>query len=115
MTALNTEIENATRMTLNTDTEKWWLWTPKLRSDDGSEHRNWECDSDDSESQNWKCDEDDSEHQNKKNAMMMALNAETENKTLNVKTESMALNAKVKKRLCMPCRNKTRLWTPKRR
>ena len=39
MTALNTEIENATRMTLNTDTEKWWLWTPKLRSDDDGSER----------------------------------------------------------------------------
>ena len=28
MMALNAEIENATRMALNTDIEKWWLWIP---------------------------------------------------------------------------------------
>ena len=64
MMALNAETENTTRMTLNTDTEKWWLWTPnedammtlnakngnatlsvKLGSDDSFERRNWEYDS----------------------------------------------------------------------
>ena len=31
-------------MALNAETEKrWWLWMPKLRSDDGSNRRNWEC------------------------------------------------------------------------
>ena len=50
MMALNAETENVMRMTLNTDTEKWWLWTPNEN-------------------------------------VMMALNAETENATLNIKTE----------------------------
>ena len=53
MMTLNTETENAMRMALNADTEKWWLWQPKLRSGDGSECQNWE-------------------------AMMMTLNPETE-------------------------------------
>ena len=29
MMALNVETENATRIALNTDTDEWWLWTPK--------------------------------------------------------------------------------------
>ena len=40
MMALNVEIENEMRMALNADTEKWWLWMPKLRSGDGSKCRN---------------------------------------------------------------------------
>ena len=73
MTALNTEIENATRMTLNTDTEKWWLWTPKLRSDD-----------------------DGSERQEENT--MMALKAETKKWwwLWTPKTENMTLNVKLK-------------------
>ena len=47
----------------------------KLRSDDGSDRRNRECDSDGSERQNWKRDEDDSEHQYWE-VITMALNAE---------------------------------------
>ena len=52
MMALNTETINddgsecwnwEVMMGLNTETEKrWWVWTPKLRSDGGSERRNWE-------------------------------------------------------------------------
>ena len=69
MMALNAETENAMRMTLNTETEKWWLWTPKLRSGD-----------DDSEPQNWKMWLWTSNWKS-----MMALNIETENVTLNIK------------------------------
>ena len=28
MMALNVETENTTMITLNTDTDEWWLWTP---------------------------------------------------------------------------------------
>ena len=62
-------------MALNAKIKKWWwLWTSKLRSDDGSERRNWEAmvalnaetENDDGfERQNWEA--------------MVALNAETEN------------------------------------
>ena len=125
MMALNVETENATRITLNTDTNEWWLWTPnkdemmalnaetgkvtlnaKLRSDDGFELRNQETrhrwlsgvkienvtlnvnlGSDDNgfECRNWE-------------AIMMTLNAETENATrmaLNTDTKKWWLNAKL--------------------
>ena len=53
MVALNAESENddgserkneeMVMMTLNAKTEKWWwLWTPKLRNNNGFERRNWE-------------------------------------------------------------------------
>ena len=82
MMALNVETKNTTRIALNIDIDEWWLWMPnedammalnaetgnvnrnvKLGSDDDSEHRNRECDSDGSERQNWKYD---FEHQFKK-------------------------------------------------
>ena len=47
-------------MALNVETGSVTL-NIKLGSTDGSERRNWECDSDGFESQNWKYDEDDSE------------------------------------------------------
>ena len=72
MMTLNAETENAMRMALNADTEKWWLWLPKLRSDD-----------DDSEPQNWKMQLWTSNWK-----LMMALNVETENMTLNFKLRS---------------------------
>ena len=92
MMTLNAEIENAMRMTLNADIEKWWLWTPKLRSGDDFERWNWKY---------------DFEHQTKNRwwlwtpklrmrlwtsnwEVMMALNVETENAmrmTLNTDTE----------------------------
>ena len=51
MKALNADWEVMTA--LNAKTEKrWWLWTPKLKSDDGSERQT--ENSDDSERQNWK-------------------------------------------------------------
>ena len=52
MTALNAELKT-----------RWWLWTSKLKSDDGSERQT--ENSDGSEHQNWKA--------------MMTLNAKTEN------------------------------------
>ena len=69
MMALNAKTENATlNVKLESDdgserrdwecdserqTEKWWLWMLKLRSDDGFEPRNWECDEDGSERRYW--------------------------------------------------------------
>ena len=107
--ALNAEIENANRnVKLESDDgfeirnwERWWLWTPKLRSDDdGFERRNWEAmmipnaeteNDGGSERRNKKCDDDGSERRNWE-AMMMALNVETENVMM------MALNAETEKR-----------------
>ena len=51
MTALNTETGNETVMALNAKIENVTL-SVNLVSDDGSEHRNRECDSDGSERQN---------------------------------------------------------------
>ena len=72
-------------MALNAETEKrWWLLTPELRSDDGSERWNWE--------------------------VMMALNVETKNVALNVELKKygdserwnweamMVLNTEIEKR-----------------
>ena len=63
MMALNVETEDAMMMALNAETEnvtlniklkmRWWLWTPKLRSDDdGSERQNQKCDDDGLECRN---------------------------------------------------------------
>ena len=61
MTALNIETGNETMMALNAKTENVTL-SVNLVSDDGSEHRNRECDSDDgSDRRNRECDSDGSE------------------------------------------------------
>ena len=100
--ALNAKTENATlnvklgsddgseRRNWECDSERqiekqWWLWTPKLRSDnDGFECRNWKCDEDDSEHRNWE---------------VMALNTETEKRwwwLWTPKLKNVTLNVKLK-------------------
>ena len=75
MMALNVETENTTMIASNTDTDEWWLWTPKLKM------RLWMS--------NY--------------GVMMALIAETENAivmALNAKTENvmrMTLNTDTEK------------------
>ena len=73
MRALNAELKT-----------RWWLWTPKLKSDDGSERRNWEVmmmtlnvklkSDNDSERRNRGCDSEC----RSENVMMMALKVKTE-------------------------------------
>ena len=79
---LNVKLKNVMMMALNAETEKrwWWLWTPKLRSSDGSKRRNWEV-------------------------MMMALNAKTKNPmivALSAEIENATLNVKLKTWLWAP-------------
>ena len=83
-------------MTLNAETKKqWWLWIPKLRSDNDSKRRNREA----MVALNTETENDDgSEHQKWK--AMVALNAETKNDdgTKRRNWEAMkALNAKNEK------------------
>ena len=52
MMALNAETENTTRMALNTDTEKWWLWMPNedaMMALNAKTEKWWLC------TPNWKC------------------------------------------------------------
>ena len=73
-------------MALNAKRSETWLWTPKLRSDNGSERR----------MKTNNC----SERRNRET--MVALNARTGEVTLNAKQKAIALDVEMK----------TRLWTP---